>query len=280
MNNKIWMDLELREDVDDYITLIYALENNVNISVLSINNPSVKELKLFNYALSLFNKNIPVVVSGEISVYDEGKDICAYAEDLIKGVDVVDYFLLEDFKITNELMKDTIVFCGGSLTTLAYLTENVDNDLFKACIQGGFASYEVVGIENTLKKFKKRKAVPSWNLNLDFESTKIVLESSIDKSFISKNICHNSFVDIKNISKDTVYGNSLKTFLSGNKYSNKCIHDLLAFVSIFDNDIVTFANVDLKYDDTERVKWWSEMNDNSTTRISVLFDTAAFLDLF
>jgi hypothetical protein len=34
----VWLDLELRKDIDDYMTLIYALQNDFNIKEVSINN--------------------------------------------------------------------------------------------------------------------------------------------------------------------------------------------------------------------------------------------------
>ena len=56
INNKkdIWLDLELRKDIDDYISLIFALENNLNIKEVSINNPSKNELCLLKDTLKIF----------------------------------------------------------------------------------------------------------------------------------------------------------------------------------------------------------------------------------
>ena len=76
MNNKpIWLDLELRKDIDDYMTLIYALDKDVNIQEISIHNPSMKELKLLKNTLNLYKKNIPIIVSGDITEYPEDEDI-------------------------------------------------------------------------------------------------------------------------------------------------------------------------------------------------------------
>ena len=52
---EVWLDLELRADIDDYITLLYAIETNKNITELSIVNPSINELKLFKYVKEKYN---------------------------------------------------------------------------------------------------------------------------------------------------------------------------------------------------------------------------------
>lgn len=277
----LWLDLELREDVDDFFTLIYALENAFPVHVLSIHNPSINELKLIRYVLSMFSVDIPVVVTGAITEYEKKKDLSDFTLNLAKDFEPVHYTLLPDFLFTFATKEiDFTVFCGGSLTTLAYLVENIDNSTFDAYIQGGFASYEFVGTENTLKKFKKRKSVPSWNMNLDFDATKIVLASSITKHFISKNICHDSFVHKDHVNGvPTLFGELLFDFLDNNFKPDKCMHDLLAFFSVFD-ELITFAPVDLCFDDSdERIKWFSIINEGANTYISTRYNKTRYFEL-
>ena len=44
--------------------------------------------------------------------------------------------------------------------------------------KGGYAGSSIVGRKNTLKSLEKRESVPTWNLNLDLESTDFVLSSN------------------------------------------------------------------------------------------------------
>lgn len=277
--NKLWLDLELREDVDDFFTLLYALENNFPVEVVSIHNPSIKELTLLNYTFSLFDVSIPVYVSGFITAYPNGKDLAPFTDSLIPDLEPVEYSKLSNINPDFDISGFT-VFCGGSLTTLSFLIDNFNSNTFEACIQGGFASYKVVGKENTLKKFKNREKVPSWNLGLDFESTKNVLTSDINKKFISKNICHNSFVHKNDITNtNTITNRLMLSFFETNKFPDKCMHDLLAFLTLSE-DLVEFIPVNLKYEEGDRVKWWSEIENNSNTLISKSFNKEAFLSRF
>ena len=63
---KLWLDLELREDIDDYATLIFSLEKGYNIDAISIHNPSKNELKLLKTTLSDYSVNIPIIITGDV----------------------------------------------------------------------------------------------------------------------------------------------------------------------------------------------------------------------
>lgn len=277
-NKPLWLDLELREDVDDILTLIYALERGYNVEVVSIHNPSIKEINLLKYILLLFQSNADIVLNGSESIYDDKKDVneCYFyfsetGSDIHKEIHFIDDYL-KSFKPDN-----IIVFCGGSLNTLSKLVDKFDPKSFEAIIQGGFASYKVVGEENTLKKFKNRERVPTWNLNLDIEATEKVLSSGLKASFVSKNVCHDSFVHkdvFKN--KDSVLAIFANKFFEANRFPDKCMHDLLAFMTI-DSNIVSFINVDLFHTNEERAKWWSVPNQKSSFKISTSFDKELFL---
>lgn len=284
----LWLDLELRKDIDDYATLIYAIESGATINFLSVNNPSLEEIRLFNYTIEKFGLDATFVISGTITEYDESENIHPSLMKLIDGYKNINYTHIDEHKLLNfeknrvHTRNSTIlpitVFCGGSLTTLAYLLERFDNRYINAYIQGGYASYKIVEPEFLLKKFKKREKVPTWNLNLDIEATKKVLKSSIEIHFISKNICHDSWVDLADLNDGTSFFNSvLVNYFKENKYTNKCLHDLLAFLSI-NSDIVDFKRVDLFLTEDARPKCWSELNDKSKKSISVAFSKTRFLD--
>tara|TARA_B100000073_G_C23715865_1_gene565902 strand:+ start:752 stop:1648 length:897 start_codon:yes stop_codon:yes gene_type:complete len=282
MNNKpIWLDLELRKDIDDYMTLIYALDKDVNIQEISIHNPSMKELKLLKNTLNLYKKNIPIIVSGDITEYPEDEDIHSSLLEKAQLDNENFYCYLNDYFDYKKDIGERTFFCGGSLYTLSQCLNNYNPENFKPYIQGGFAGKDVVGIENTLKKFKKRNEVPTWNLNLDIKSTDDVLSKNVDIHLISKNICHASFVGLEDLNnKNSYFNNTLKNYFNGSE-RKKCMHDLLAFMTIFDekNELVQFKKVDLTHSDHEIPKWKSVINENSNKQISSSFDYSLFLKL-
>jgi inosine-uridine nucleoside N-ribohydrolase len=285
---KIWLDLELREDIDDYITLIFALENNLNITEISIHNPSINELTILNKTLKDFNKEIPVIISGDITVYAANKDIHRSLELNIKNISPIDVNNLTQFRISklddylpNVDMQDKIVFCGGSLFTLQQILKNNQETNIDTYIQGGYAGEAVVGAENVLKKFKKRDKVPTWNLNLDLEATDLVMAATnVRCHFISKNVCHASWLDVDDLnSNDNQFNKVLKEYFAHNKHSSKCMHDLVAFLTIFNDELVQFKTVDLVRTDDERAKWHSELNESSNKQISCSLNFKLFQDV-
>ena len=274
---KLWLDLELREDIDDYVTLLYALENNFNVDVISIHNPSVSELDLLKATLIRYKLTTPIVITGELlESYPKGKDLNSYFDNFKLGGDYDYVYYLSEFTLNYDISGVT-VFCGGSLKTLSILTETFDVSTFNACVQGGFASYKVVGENITLPKFRNRERVPTWNLNLDLKATDAALGSGLEISFVSKNICHSSFVTLMDV-KDS--DNAVCRFLTGyfkqSRYKDKCLHDVLAFMSI-ETDIVEFKNVSLHKNQDDRPKWWSQLKEESNHKISVDYDYDKFL---
>lgn len=281
----IWLDLELRKDIDDFLTLIFALENKLNISEISIHNPSVFELSLLQSTLNDFNFDIPIIVSGNYSTYDRSEDI---HHSLINRIPKVENSSLINFSFKcyelNSYLKtatfeNKIVFCGGSLFTLSEILKSNTDSVIDAYIQGGYASASIVGSENVLKKFKKREKVPTWNLNLDLVASDYVMNcNNVNCHFISKNVCHDSFVGLDDLNNyDCVFNNVFREYLKDSKYKNKCLHDLLAFFSIFNDDIVKFTNVDLFRTEDNIPKWFSIKNPNSNKKISICFDKDLFL---
>lgn len=283
MNNKdIWLDLELRKDIDDYITLIFALEQNYNVKEISIDNPSLNELQLLLITLKELKKeHINIIITGIITEYSLEEDIHISLFNKIKNfknsnkIEISDYknlFFIKDYLKNNE-QKNKIIFCGGSLKTLSLIFEqkNIENKNIECYIQGGYASENIVGIENTLKKFKKREKVPSWNLNIDLESTdKVLKNNKMNIKFISKNICHNSWIGLEDLNNNKTYFNDiLKSYFLLNDNNKKCMHDLLAFLTIKNKDIVEFKKIDLNRTNDENPKWFSILNNKSNKSISI-----------
>jgi hypothetical protein len=274
----LWLDLELREDIDDYATLVFALEKELNIKEVSIHNPSTNELRLLKQTLQKFNSDASIVLSGKITEYTSDKDIHPTLIDDATGWTLV-VIPLDEYLISKSI-KERVFFCGGSLHTLSKFIECSSDTEFDVYIQGGYAGKDVVGIENVLKKFKKRDEVPTWNLNLDIESTdKVLLSKSITMNFISKNVCHASFVGINDLGKeDTLFNNSLRKYF-GDSTRKKCMHDLLAFLTIFNDDVVEFKHVDLVRSFDERPKWHSILNSQSNKSISTNFNYGLFMEM-
>ncbi len=287
---KLWLDLELREDIDDYVTLLFSLEKGYNIEAISIHNPSKNELNLLKSTLSDYRVDIPIIITGDVlDAYPDGKDLNPYFinNEFLKDVSYESVYAFDDFTTDYDISGVT-VFCGGSLKTLSLLTDKFDVSTFNACIQGGFASYKIVDEKDVLKKFKNREAVPTWNLNLDLAATNVVLKSGLDINFISKNICHSSYVslnDAKNFNSVVAkfltnyfeYGIlNKKKGMKNKNISKKCMHDVLALISI-DSDIVKFKSIELLSDNSERTKWWSEIKEDSNHNISVSYNYEDFL---
>lgn len=269
----VWFDLEFRKDIDDVLTFIYAIQKNINIKAVSINNPSINELKLLNGLFSKIGKTLPVFITGSVSEYPEEGDIHPTLIPLCSQQSV-SYSTLnagDDF-----LQGEYIVFCGGSLTTLSELI--LINNKIDAVVQGGYASYKIVPEHAVIQKFKKRDKVPTWNLNLDLKATEAVLNSNINLTFVSKNICHSSWTRSDQVKSDTLFFEIFDTYLKHSDSEAKCLHDVLAFMAITDPDLISFKPVSLFHTDNDIPKWWSEIKDDSNIKISVDYDQSRFFN--
>lgn len=293
---KLWLDLELRADIDDLITLIFALENKkFSVEVISIHNPSINELNLLEGVFSKYKYYPIVVINGKITYYNESRDIHSSTLNLCKNytfkiIPIQKY--LET--ISKEYLESLIYFAGGSLNTFSKILDKNIN--MNAYIQGGYAGESVVGKDNVLEKFKGREQVPSWNMNLDLEATNKIVNSKIGNfKFISKNICHSSFVNLSNLTNKNSFvyevlknyftnGNAYEPYISKdiskNNLKGKCMHDVLAFFAITHPNLIKFKNVDLIEIKKERSAWKSILNENSNKQISISYDYNEFLKYF
>jgi len=292
-NNKYWLDLELRKDIDDYLTLIYCLEKGVGLQAISINNPSMNELLLLNSTLRRFKSNAPIVISGSITEYkndaDGNEDIHESLLYLIDGESKEDLAGVKYMGTDAPTLGGATVFCGGSLSTLNELIRITHNDTtINACVQGGYAGPLLVTAENTLRKFKKRKSVPTWNLNLDIEASMSVLEATnVNCVFVSKDICHDSWISESDIVGGTsFFSKVLKDYFDSIDWSDKkCLHDVLAFMTLTTPNLVSFESVHLKNNYEPKVenkgyiKWWSEPREDDEVfpMISTSFNKELFI---
>jgi inosine-uridine nucleoside N-ribohydrolase len=285
MKNNIWMDIEIREDIDDILTLAYAIENNYDVRYISIHNPSIKELSVLENVLKkLKYRKAKLIISGKITKYSEDRDIHRSLSKYVENTINTDNFNnLDTYLNENKISTDLTFFCGGSLYTLSKVME--ENQYISAYIQGGYAGSNIIDPSVALKKFRNRESVPTWNLNLDIESSDYVLKNHKNKIyFISKNICHKSEISIEKLNKENSFFESiLYEYYSSNesKHRNKPIHDLLAFLAL-NNDsssLIEFKEVLLSHTNDDRPKWKSELMENTDIYISVDFDYDLFLKI-
>ena len=269
----VWLDLELRKDIDDSLTLLFAIEKKLDIKAISIHDPSINELKLLNGLFKKLNQQIPVFITGNITEYLPEEDIVSCLIPFCDN-EVINYSLLNSSDPF--LQGQYTVFCGGSLTTLSQLIKI--NNSIDAVVQGGYASYKIVPEHAVLSKFKKRDKVPTWNLNLDLNASDSVLQSNIPITFVSKNICHSSWTNAEQVRKDTLFYEIFSTYLKDSNSEAKCLHDVLAFMSITDSDLIKFKPVNLYHTDHDIPKWWSELNENSSHKISVDYNQQKFFE--
>ena len=219
------------------------------------------------------------MVAGDVSVYDALKDIHSSLLANIESVEMPSFTFIDEF-LKSEKTDCTVFFCGGSLYTLNQVLKSDLSKNWIAYIQGGYAGASVVGADNVLKKFKGREEVPTWNLNLDIESSDSVMDSdNVTCHFISKNVCHNAWVNLSDInSVESEFKTTLLNYFNRGKWNRKCMHDLLAFMSIYHDDLLSFKPVSLSHTLDERPKWKSTLDANSNKCISVSMNNAVFTE--
>lgn len=290
---KRWLDLELRKDPDDLFALLYALESTPSVDVVSIDSPSTLELVLLNKLKEIYNVNFDVVITGEHSAYDSNLDVNPIITEMFNletggnlpfTIPLNDYIFISDLHVEADKCRIEF-FGGGSLVTLATLIDKAPNKITKAVVQGGFAGVGFAGEENTLRKFKKRKgdAVPSWNLNLNLEaSKKVVTALGVSISFVSKNICHDSWIyhnDVADLKTNSIFIETLKRYLKFVANQKKCMHDLLAYMSLDTPNLITSKPVNLQWDDSTPTKWSSISSPSKKHQISISFDKERYISL-
>ena len=169
--------------------------------------------------------------------------------------------------------NENYVVLGGGAYTIPKLLKEKGFDTF--VLQGGFAGANV--IENPLKKFEGKKICPSWNPNLDVKATKYMIDNCDNLTFISKDICHDSWVQMEDL--DT-YGDTVtfikKYLLSCGSRKKKLMHDLVALLYIVDSNLAETTRVKMIQIGN---KWGSTHNPKSSTKISIGWDKKLFIEM-
>ena len=287
MKRQIWLDLELKGDIDDILVLLYCLDNNINITAISILNPIKEEIMFINYFIAKYDKNIPIIVHCDDNIKNRNsyhKLIFKYQKELddksLLHINNGNYnFVIYENQINtfnlSRLSKNDIIVFGGGSYTIPYILS--DLGFKKFYLQGGYAGSNIVEDKYLIDKFKNKTSNRTWNPFLDINSTKkLISNKNISIFFISKNICHQLGVNIDLVKewKNSEYKSFMLEYLNNsNKF--KKIHDLIAFLSIY-YDFIDFLPVDIIIKEN---KFSSIINYHSNINISVNWNKETFLNL-
>jgi len=263
---KIWLDLEIVGDIDDAVTLIFAIETNSNIKAVSLLNPSKEELSFVRYWLDFSKKDITLFTHYDKKVKNNNK-----THPLIMKYQNEDYpvYTLNDVTDTQGY-----VVLGGGAYTIPNLLREKGFDSF--VLKGGFAGTNVCK-RTILEKFEDKEKCRSFNPNIDIKATREMIDSQVKIVFISKDICHDSGINIDFVK--TINYRYTKDFLlqyldESTRY--KMMHDLVAFLYIIDNTFIETTKVSLNEDNRQ---WFSKHSEFSKKEISIDWNKETFLNL-
>lgn len=265
--DKLWLDLEMSGDIDDAVTLIFALENRMNIAAVSLLNPTEEELSFTKYWLDRFDSDAILAVHRDTRVKNTNQ-----THKIIKDYQFKTYPV-----ITIDEVKDSedYTVIGGGAYTIPNLLRKKGFGYF--ILQGGYAGPNLCPTP-VLDKFRNKRECASWNPNLDLRSTNEMLsDANIRIDFISKDICHDSDIDLQFVGK--LQSGETKNFLIkyfGNSGKNKKMHDLVALTHAANKSFVSMTPAKM----TEKQgKWKSSFSEGSNKRISTNWNKEAFLDI-
>ncbi len=264
---KLWLDLEMTGDIDDAICLLFALEHNLNVKAVSLLNPSNEELSFTRYWLDFFNQDVALFTHYDKRVKNSNK-----AHKLISKYSNNTYPV---FNLTQITDIDNYVVIGGGSYTIPNILRDKGFDYF--VLQGGFAGSNVCE-SPVLEKFRNKKECASWNPNLDISATKEILDFRFLRvDFISKDICHDSDIDI--IFVESMRDGPTKDLLLnyfGNSGRAKKMHDVVALMFAIDSSFISMKPIIMS---ESKGQWSSRYSEFSRKRISVDWDKNKFLQL-
>lgn len=159
--------------------------------------------------------------------------------------------------LLNSLNKypNLTIVCGASLGNIGALLD-LNTQLKRIVVQGGFAGDSVVPPEYRLDKFNGKETCPTFNLNGNVPSALNVVATNLIKRklFVSKNVCHGFIYDMPMHErlkpyKDNYIGlsmlfNGMEKYLK-NTPTGKAFHDPLAACTAIDESICELKEVEL-----------------------------------
>lgn len=186
-----------------------------------------------------------------------------------QGKDRVNTLKNMGIKVLNNIpINSKYIFVGGAFTKLATYIKTNDVDLIVA--NGGYVGSHLM--RNPLEKFIGKKAIRTYNFNLDVDSTISVVNSNKRIILIGKNVCHSIRNTIDGIWQNEVF---LKKY---NLRNTKRLHDLLMvseglkFIDGIESEFLKyqvgkpkFANKDNSY-----TEWYTDLKQtNSNIMIAI-----------
>jgi pyrimidine-specific ribonucleoside hydrolase len=287
----VW-DMETN-DPDDFLTLLLlAGHPQVNLKAVTVLPGSADQVGLIQHALrEWFHLDIPIgarnldyqksaVSPWHYAAYGQippSRDAQPAAEVLAEVCDA-HTTLITGAALTNLRAAISLPTApGGKRFTIERLV-----------VQGGFAGEGVVPAQLQLEKFRGLTTCPTHNLMGDPKATLAVLEypGFPKRSFVAKNVCHRVSYDrpmheqwtlIKDCSPSlALIWQGMDVYLRDHP-GGKMLHDPLAACCAIDNQVATWAEVEIY---REGNAWGSRLSPGSHTWISVDYDHEKFMQVF
>jgi pyrimidine-specific ribonucleoside hydrolase len=289
INGRLQVVLDMETgDPDDFITLLLLLGHPmVHLKAVTVVPGTPDQIGFLRYVLSRFNRSDlplgafdmnakPALSKFHLKIYEDA--IINESRDALDGSDV----------LLMHCDEQTILICGGPLKNVAKAIQSGQFKLGRLVAQGGFAGDNIVPEEKRLTKFNGRITCPTFNLNADAKSAKMVLDYNgiKEKFFVSKNVCHGVVytkdthkqlekVKDKSQSLQEIY-HVMSIYLNRQGKHQKAFHDPLAACCAIDLSIGQWKDVKL-YMDEKTKEWGSRISDNPNVKIIVDYDHEKFI---
>lgn len=264
---KIIIDTDNGDDIDDLITLYFALENKdieiIGIICSYLNAPL--RMKQVEYVLKLFGReDIPVLCGRSYplatlhptsveTIYCQYSDEIGVANTFENGDKAVD-FLIENAAKHKENL--TILEIAPQPTLAAAITKNKD----------AFKETNIVLMAGAFYKDANE-----WNIECDYESARIVLESRLKLTYVGLDV-----TDLTELVNPKYENLLLQDYDSKLSYLSKCsnmwvnaskrhivLHDPLTLFTLVDDKLCEFENRYVKLIPNEdKTKYYTTITDD------------------
>lgn len=284
------IETDIGHDPDDFFALCYFHSAGVNIRAIltTIGHPFQVELARFfcdyvglDIPIGIASNKVIELKTGGIHFHDRLLKRFGYRNDKI-----ADGLGLDVLKRTLNQYPDCEFFVCGPPKSFGAFAGQIDRDIERVTMQGGFLPYSLYKPRIILSKFERHLTVPTYNLNgARVESQAIINCPRIKNlSFVSKNICHtvvynrerHDFVKsfpIKN-KADELFVEGMSVYLE--KHSEKKFHDPTAAVCHLHPEIATWFKGKLY---SERGGWGTRKDEDCNSRIIADIDYEALWNL-
>lgn len=287
---KLILDTDIADDIDDAFALDFILKNSDQIELLGVVTVFKNVLERAQVAkkiIRLNKKNIPVYmgenkpVKNDISYfhYEDGKHLLSYKPDLdhekVEEMSGVDFIL----KTIRENPHEITLLGIGPVTDIAKAIQK-DLEAMKLVKQ-----ILLMNGTNNLN----RVYVKEWNVLVDPEAEKVVLESELPVRFVPGEItCQSTLTDeeLKQVfnknNPSALYINEmLKEWMDANKRM-PVLHDVLPIYSLLNKDCFHFKKVvvEVPLEEEHRGSLAISEDEKSNKEVAVTFDRQTFMEYF